>query len=251
MKKIINKETLKFINEVNPSMLAASITFYLLFIIIPIISLLGNILDLLDLNIEVLEGYRVTREQNVISVIILSFSIIWVSSRFINALTVTSDIIYKDMKKRSPFYRTVLSVILMMGVIVLIIVQIICILFFLKFFKDVLHITDFYILFFVQFVLQFISISFILSIVYKYVVPIKIRMRRTFFISLITTLIWYILTFAFYFINYVLKLNNYDTLYGSMASIMLFILWLYLVILVLVYVICINYYITKKRQVIK
>lgn len=251
MKKIVNKEMVKYINEVNPSMLAASITFYLLFIIIPVISLLSNILNLLNLDIPILSEYQVTKEQNVVSVIILAISIIWVASRFINALTVTSDVIYQDVKKRSALSRRILSVLLMMGLIVLMIIQIIVVLFFLNFFKNILQISEYYILFIIQFVLQFLSITFILSIVYKYIIPIKIKIRKTFYISLITTLIWYVLTFMFYFINYTLKLNNYDTLYGSMASLMLFIFWLYLIILALVYVIALNYYITKKRQVIK
>ena len=172
MKKIVNKEMVKYINEVNPSMLAASITFYLLFIIIPVISLLSNILNLLNLDIPILSEYQVTKQQNVASVIILAISIIWVASRFINALTVTSDVIYQDVKKRSALSRRILSVLLMMGLVVLMIIQILVVLFFLNFFKNILQISQYYILFIIQFVLQFLSITFILSIVYKYVIPI-------------------------------------------------------------------------------
>ncbi len=251
MKKILNKEMFKYLNEVNPSMLAAAITFYLLFIIVPLMSLLSNILSLLEIDIELLDEYKVTTTQNVASVIILSFSIIWVASRFINALAVTSDVIYKDVKERSMISRKILSVLLMMAIVILMIVQIVVILFCLNFFRNILHITQYYVMFVIQFILQFVSIAFVLSIVYKYIVPIKIKISKTFYLSLITTLIWYILTLGFYYINYTLKLNNYDSLYGSAASLMLFVFWLYLVILTLVYVIAFNYYITKKRQVIK
>lgn len=243
------KQITKYLNDINPSMLAASITFYLLFIIIPIMVLLSNIFKFLQMDI--FKEYQTTSSQNIISGISLAISIIWVSSKFFNALHISSDVIYQDVEKRTSINRRFKSIVLMLVLIVVITIQIVLIIYSIYFLKNILQINQYYIIFIIQFILQFISISFIVSLIYKSIVPIKIKLKNTFFISIIITLCWYILTVGFYIVNNILKLNNYDNLYGSTASIMLLIFWLYLIILVFVYIVALHYYFTKKRNVNK
>ncbi len=245
MKKKQLKELSKYLNEVNPSTLAASITFYLLFIIIPIMVLLSNIFKFLQ--IDFLPDYQFSNTKNIISLISLVISIIWVSSKFINELHISSDVIYQEEKRRPRISRKIRSIILMVILLIIITAQIAFVIYFLYFFKNILQINEYYVMLILQFLLQFISISLILGFLYKVVVPIKIKFKQTFFISLLITLIWYILTIVYYYVNYILKLNNYDVLYGTTSSLMLFIFWLYLIVLSFVYVVCLHYYFTKKR----
>ncbi|MDY4053052.1 MAG: YihY/virulence factor BrkB family protein [Bacilli bacterium] len=244
MKKI--KEFYDYTNKLYLSNLAASITFYLLFMLVPLINLINNILGYLHVEGFTSDEYLV--RSNVLSIIMFVISIIFVSSKVVNSLAISTNIIYGDKNKRSTIRRRILSVLLMILFIILIIVQI-CLSFVIShIFKNILHFKLYSL---VNLLYIFLSVSFISSIVYKYIIPVKVKLRRTFVISMVVSIIWYFATFFYDLFGTLFMNDSYSKLYGSLANLMLTMLWLYIIVLVYIYGIAFNFYFSKNYQVKK
>lgn len=240
------KKFLQYLDQINPTILASSITFYILFMLLPVSSFIGSILGWLNLTPFVMYKYRLS--QNIISLFTFVMSILWVSSKFANALTISSDIIYQDVEGRRGIKRRIFAFFFMIFFILVVIFQIVCLLFLIYFLKELVGIKEYYFIFWIQIILQFLAISLISGLIYKYVIPIKIKFKRTFLMSAIVTILWYSLTFGFRFIERYFGSTSYENLYGNMASTMLFMLWIYLIVLVYLYGLIFNYYMTKNTR---
>lgn len=238
------KEFLSYVRKINPSFLSASITFYLLFMIVPISSLIINIISILEIK-----GLNVYYSSNIISVIILLFSVIWISISFVNALNISTHIIYGTDKSKTTFKKWFKLFFLVFILIFLIIIVIVSALFLLYLLEIFIGIKAYTLLILIQFLLQFLIITLIISVIYKYVIPVHIKISRTFIMGLMTTIIWYILLFLYRIIIHNYFIASYSKLYGTLAPLLIAIFLLYIMVNISVYIILINYYIVKKYQV--
>jgi len=240
MKKI--KEFINYLSTLYIGNLAAAITFYMMFMLIPLTSLITNILGYLNIPPFSPDEYLV--RNNIISIIFFVISIIFVSSKAVNSLTISTNIIYSKKENKSFFKRKIFSSILMLAFIILVIIQIILGVFIAYFFKEVIKIKFYFL---INILYLFLSISFVSSIVYKYIIPVKIKLKKTFFMSMVITVLSYTIIIIF---NLLIKLfmnNSYNNLYGAASALMLFMMLLYMIVYVYLIGIAFNYYFSKKR----
>lgn len=236
------KAFLGYLKQIYPSLLVSSITYYILLMIIPLSSLIVNVLQFLNVT-----TYETNHQLagNIVTFVISVISICWVSSKAVNALHITSDIIYQDVSPRLGLKRWVISFLLMLLIIVIIIVQIIVLLFLNYFFSRFINQKWQFLMIILQFIGQFLMIMLTCSIIYKYIIPIKVHIKQTFVLSVIVTSCWYIVTFFFKLIYPNSQGNTYQLLYGSAASLFVFIVWVYLLVYIFVFGIILRYYLNK------
>lgn len=246
MKKHI-KEFISYVSKINPTNLSASITFYLLFIILPLFNLINNVLDYL--KIYNYDNYRINN--NILSIIILFASIIWVSYNFVKSLNISSHIIYNNDIPNISIKSYIKNYLLIVLLIFLIIIEIITVLFLLYFMNTIVGIKIYIVGVILEFLLQFISVSLFTAILTKYILPIHISIKRTIYIGIIMTIIWYLLIYFYQHIIVLFLNQSYFNLYGSFSSFLLTIYLIYLIVTSYLYVLLINYYIAKKWNVIK
>lgn len=239
------KEFIKYLEKISFPILSSSITFYLLFMILPVTNIIINVLYALDIQ-EVTGNVNIIRN-NLFYIISFFISFIWVSIRFMNALTISSDIIYRDVPPRKKIRRKILSFFLSSLFILLLVIQVTFILFVIYFIRNILKIKYLY---FVHLLIIFLTTSFLSGIIYKYIIPVKIKFRQTFYMSSVVTLVWYILTLVYNLLTDLFQKESYQALYGNLANLMLLMFWLYLMVGVYLLGLALNYYISKKSQVI-
>ncbi len=235
------KDFFKYLESISLFVLASSITFYLLFLILPLFSLVVNILGFFEIKVNLENNYFMLN--NTFSIITFIISIIFIAIRFMNALTISSDIIYQDIPPRKKLNRKILSFILTIVFVLLLVLEVIFILFVMYFIRNILKAKYLY---FIHLIIIFLSTSLISSIIYKYIIPIKIKFRRTYFMSSIVSIIWYIITLIYSFITELFQRNSYIQLYGALAGVMLLMFWLYLMVVVYLLGIAFNYYYFQK-----
>lgn len=243
MKKHI-KEFISYVSKINPTNLSASITFYLLFIILPLLNLINNVLGILQIN-------NSSSNNNIFSVIVLFGSIIWISYSLVKSLNISSHIIYNNDVPNINFKSYIKYFLLIVILIFLIIIEIITVLFLLYFINTIVGIKIYILGVFIEFILQFISVTVFTGILTKYILPVHISFKRTIYIGMIMSIIWYLL---FYVYNHIIVLfinNSYNNLYGIFSSQLITIYLIYLIVTSYLYVLLINYYIAKKWNVIK
>lgn len=238
IKKI--KNLLSYLESISFPILASSITFYLLFLILPITNLVNNILGLLEISDS--SGTNYFFISNTFSIITFVISIIIISIRFMNALTISSDIIYKDTPPRKTGKRKFLSLILTIMLVFLLVFDVVLVLFVSYFIKNILKANYFY---FLHLVVIFLTTSLISSIIYKYIIPVKIRLSSTYYMSSVVSIIWYIITIIYNLINDLFQRSSYVNLYGKFAEMMLLIFWIYLMVIVYLLGLVFNYYFQK------
>lgn len=231
-----------YLEKISFSLLASSITFYLLFLILPLINLVGNIIGLLEIEPPSSNNYFFIN--NIFSIVLFIISIIFISIRFMNALTISSDIIYQDTPPRKGYKRKILAFFLTIAFILLLVIDVSFILFVIYFIRNILKMKYFY---FLHLLIVFLTTSLISSIIYKYIIPIKIKLRQTFVMSSIVSIVWYALSLLYSIVIDLFKRNSYIKLYGSYAQAMLFLMWLYFLVNVFLLGLAINYYIFKKN----
>lgn len=239
IKKI--KSFFHYLETISFSLLSSSITFYLLFLILPLMNLVGNIIGLLE--IETINSNNYFFINNAFSIIIFIISIIIISIRFMNALTISSDIIYQDTPPRKGYKRKILSFFLTITLVFLLVIDVSFILFVIYFIRNILKAKYLYLL---HLLIIFLTTSLISSIIYKYIIPIKIKLRHTFIMSSFVSIVWYVLSLLYSIIIDLFKRNSYIKLYGNYAQAMLLLMWLYLLVNVFLLGLAINYYISKK-----
>lgn len=221
IKKIYNYYLiiLKIKNKINPSVLASSISFYIVISLIPILSLLYGILNKLELsNINEVPNF------NYINIIILFPSLIWSSSKLINNLHLVTNIIYD--KEESNIKIRILSIIYTIILLSFIIIMI-CLILYISYLKTVITLSVIFLLDILQYLLIFFFIVTILSIIYKHIHPIKINNKETIFVSSIITIILFISSIIFQAILKNFIFIKYFNIYGSFTSLVITFLWLY------------------------
>lgn len=236
------KEFLNYIKKIKPSILSSSITFYLLFMIMPAYSLISSTLSILEVD-----GYTnklYFKGSGFIQILTIIFSIIWVSGKVVNVLNKSSSIIHEEKPKKEIGYF-LRSYLFVFFIILLIVIEIVVSMFIIYLLENILGITKYYILVFIQFIIELLSITFVSSLIYKYIIPIKIKFYRILYLSFIITIIWYILIVGYKIFIKFFNLTSYFVMYGSVTNLIIFMIVINLIVSVYLYGLIFNYFIEK------
>ncbi len=222
--RIINLyKKIKYLNyKINPSILASSISFYIIITIIPILMLLYSILyklNLIDIKIDYLPN-------NFTNIIIFMCSLIWSSSKLINNLMLVSDEIYYYKEARSKIKLRIFALIAT-TVLIMIIIAMICIILYISYIKSIINIKYIILYELLEYMCMLVFISILIGIIYKYIIPIKISIMDTLKSSIIITIILFLMTNIYQNVLWEIILVKYANIYGSFASIILTFIWLY------------------------
>lgn len=207
------------------SVFSASLVFYLLLTIIPFGEMIQYIMW--KLGIQEGEGTLFLFTNGLIPSILLFIQLIWVASKLLHTLHLIADLMYYDVKERSHLKLRILSFVYMIGILVVTILLIL-ILFYVSHIKYTFPFGIRFILSFIEFLFPFVWLNVLFLLIYKYVIPIPIQFRETISISLITSFFIYILLRLYQEIVYGYFLTKYQTMYGNFASMISFLVWLYL-----------------------
>lgn len=208
-------------NKLNPSVLASSISFYIIITIIPIFVLLFSILYKLNLTNEKL----INIPNNCIGLIIMVCSLIWSISKLINNLMIITHMVY-DNKNISKIKLRINAIMTTIVLLITIIIMI-CIILYLNYIKDNLNINYIIIFDFIQYSLIFCFVLFIFAGIYKYIIPRKVSFKETLFSSFVITIILFVMTIIYKVILKNILVIKYIDIYGSFASIIVTFVWLY------------------------
>lgn len=201
--------------------LASSVTYNLILIIIPLISLIETLVNKIWLGIG-------------ITSLVFVINLLWTTSSLILTLKQTSDIIYYDIDKRGYFRSRVLSFIYCLIVILLIVLLIV--------FNLVTNYLGYYIS---SILVELIMFFLIISFIYKKIIPVYVKYKTLFFTSFIITISWCTLSYLFVYLLKYLEISYYS-LYNDFALVFVFIYYLYLISYIFVVGIIYQYYLYKK-----
>lgn len=223
IKRIIEK--FSYINrKINPSILASSLTFYLLIAILPFYQLILYIIQSLKINDNL---YYPEFNGLTIKNIIYIFSTIWACSKFINTLHIISDIIFFETKERPRLKLRILSFIYTLFLLIIIVLEIVLVIYF-GYLKQYSNYKLYLIMSIVEVFFPLIIIASIFTLLYKYIIPIKIKISQTWKTSLVITVIVYILLILYQKIFNSILISKYVGIYGSLANVISLVLWIYL-----------------------
>ena len=98
-----------------------------------------------------------------------------------------------------------------------------------------------------EIIIQFVGIWILTGFIYKYVIPVKVKLGAVLKSCLIITAIWFVMTFLYqtFFVSF--KQEAYTLLYGTLANTFLFLLWLYAISYVFIAGLIFNYYLYRKQ----
>ncbi len=229
------KKYFKFIKDINLSILSSSLTFYIVIIFIPLLTIVEVILDYLN----IISVDNILENESYLSGVFLIVSIVFIILKFISSITAYSSIIYKE---RISNIRSLIRSVIFVFILILLISFLFLISFYLDYlFKDLYKfygvIKSLYLLF---------SITLVNGIIYKYIIPIKVRFKNTLFVSLLITITWYII-FLIYRLG-VLKFNSYDLIYYHFSDMIVLIWLIYFLSYSFLLGIVINYYLDFRNK---
>lgn len=219
--KIIKE--INYLNKkINPSILASSFTFYLVISIVPLFILISNILVELKIITNV---NRTFFSSNFLNGIFLLSGLIWSSSKVVHNLYVISDLIYFDETNRSFINLRIESIIFTI-IVLLIIVFIITLFVYISYIKLIL-IKYVVLIDVLQFFILFGLIILLIALIYKYVVPIKIKIKETILIATIISIILFISVILYQRLIKFLVISSLYKLYLDYTNLIVTLLWLY------------------------
>lgn len=236
--KIIN--IYKLLNKKSYSTLSGAIAFFLIINGGSIAYLLLFISNLLEIDLPISNEYVLnflnTIEKNVdtksylYTIFFISTSIFGASSLFFHLLK-TGEIIYDEVNDKFTIIKRLTAIIFLSAVIF--IVEICFILLVLS--KNVLSNIFLRLIKYGMFIL--IPLLVVICINF-FITPHQVKIKEILKGSFITTISWYILTFAF--TTYVRIFTNYKAIYGVLTLFVVFMIWIYLIAQGLVIGIIIN-----------
>ncbi len=214
---------IKYLNyKINPGIMASSLTFYLLITIIPVLILITEILNILDIKAV----FSISVNYNIGITFVMLINLVWSSSKIIHILSIISDIIYFDVKVR-PRIKLRIKSFLLSFIYLLLVILIIVVFVYLSFIKYQLNFMPKIILDVIQFITLYFMVSLFIAYLYKKIVPTISFIKETFNISLLITLTLFIMTIAYQLIIKEILIKSYLELYGELASFIVLIFWIY------------------------
>ena len=241
----------------HPSLLASAIVFYILMVILPLGGLVLYLLGKLSIEVEGypnLFGAIANPRLSIVSSIVLLFNLLWVSSQLTDTLNIVSDVVYTDVKERVFWKRRIYSFLITLLLVFIIVVEIIAFLVISVLIKRFAQNNIFYqyplllsALHILQIIIQFVGIWILTGFIYKYVIPVKVKLGVVLKSCLIISAIWFVMTFLYqtFFVSF--KQEAYTLLYGTLANTFLFLLWLYAISYVFIAGLIFNYYLYRKQ----
>lgn len=234
-----------YINKkINPPIIASALTFFLFITFIPFYQLsvyLINKLEIVNYPLMIDKGY------NVIRVVAYIISTVWASSGFINTLHLISDIVFFETKERPRLKLRILSVLYTFGLLFIIIIEIVLVQYF-SYLKPKNHTIIYLLISLVEMFFPLIILFTVFSLLYKYVIPIKIKLKEVWKTGLLISSIIYILMILYQQIIQKYLLNMYLDVYGVFANIVTLLIWIYLNCYIFLIGMC---YIFIKKEYIK
>lgn len=238
--------------KTNPAQAAASISYYSLFSIFPLILFMIVVLSyflertvIQQEIILILENFLTGSEtlvienlQNILSSrfttsLTATITLLWSGSGAFNCIIANIHMAWPESRGRGFFINRVFAI----GAIILIFIVLAGTMLFSTFFNlsDVLAVFDIRINEIIQFLVS-VTTSFILPlllvyfasyVLYFFVPTVKVDKKGAQIGALVTTIFWRI--FTYFFSVYVLSpFNTYDVIYGSVAIIILLLLYIYI-----------------------
>lgn len=218
-------KTISYVNKkINPSLLASSLTFYFTIAFLPFYQLVLYLIGKLEI---INHPFYINSEFSLLKVIVYIMSTIWASSKFVHILHLISDVIYFKVSERPRFKLRVLSFIYTIFLLFIIIVEIILV-FYFSYLKQHCNRVVYFIISIVETFFPFILLFTIFSLLYKYVIPIKIRFKDVWKTGLLIAFLVYILMILYQQIFQTYLLDKYINAYGIFSNIISLVIWIYL-----------------------
>ena len=216
------KELTFFNQKINLDLLTSSFTFYLLLGIFPLMLLINNIL----IKLKLINGNDYLASKNIFIGLILIINLIWTSSKLTNNLLKITTLIYFKKIAKSSFKRRIMAVILTI-IFLLVATILIIMMLYLGYLKTKISPIGHFLINLGQFIAPFIFLVILISIIYKYLIPIKIKLKKTLIVSLIITTLLFLITIIYQ--NFFSINLTYHNLYHLVTNFITFLIWLYLV----------------------
>lgn len=253
LKKLLAE--IKDVNK-NPVMniLPGQLAFFFVLSIPPLISLMGIIGGMLSISTETLiafinDSFPASTSNVIIpiingkgldfSVLVFMFGALMLVSNGTNAVIVTSNTLYKvttgsDFKRRIKSIFLVIMLIILLAFIIivptfgdLIMSSLANISYFDNIFDELMIVYNI-----IKLPISFVFIYFIIKLIYTVAPDKNIKSRDVTYGAVFTTTLWIIVTKVYSY--YVTNFASYDVFYGNIASLIILLLWIYLLSYILV-----------------
>lgn len=260
MNKKENVSLFKYITEKRITTVAGAWVFFFMLSVIPLVFLLFTAFSVFGVNLktqlllslpEEFKGFVeiiLTASENVYNgaTILFIFTSLFSSSALLNQMSKDGDFMFnaKAESKKGVFRR--LWAILALGVVYAIFLaiaflfsfgnRVISTIFLLKDYRALL--------FFVGFFIAILIIYAIIILLNKFISPIKLTFRQVAFGSFVS--LTFIVVGTIGFILYLRFINSYNAVYGSMAGLLVFLIWAYILMLSLVFGTIVNVYLYNR-----
>lgn len=260
MRKIKNiiKQIFTIIHKPVMLMLPGEVAFSLFLSIFPIITLVGFVASTLGVSIanlfewfgtvlpkEIADMLLIQGSGSSLNVVIFTIIGFFVASNGPQSILVASNVLYEEPQDNSIKRRVkaIIMTILLVFMLIMIAVilafgnQILDLLLNLESIK-IVTITIFNIFKVLKWPVMALFIFFIIKMIYTILTPPYVSSKSTNMGAIFTTIGWIVTTAIFSY--YVVNIANYGIFYGSLSSIIIFIMWIYLLSYILVIGIGIN-----------
>lgn len=230
--------------------LSSAVTFSIILMVIPLVMIINIILDRIGIETTILN--YTYQESGLFSSIVFIINLFWSTSNLMLTFNQIGDTVYHTIDKRSYIKMRIKSFLTFLLLILFIIGMFLFIFIINYFIPQIKILVIKYLFFFLEFIGEFISVWLITGFVYKKLIPVKIKLKNTLTISMIITVIWYLLTSIFFPIIEWFIIDNYIEIYKTYASIFLLIYYLYIMVYVFICGIIFHYFLyLKKNKTIK
>lgn len=237
------------VNVLKPEMsiLPGQLAFYFVLTIIPLVALLGSIINIIHIPKGVLNIFynslpieianlifQISTEERIsINLIVFLATSLILASNGTNSMIITSNHIYK-MKNKGYFARRLKALFMLINLILLLVFMIIVLVFGDRI-VDILStlIANTKLLFYMKLIYRILKypISLIwvylsVKVIYIMAPDCDIKGRQVRFGAIFTTLTWVIATKVYSW--YISNFAQYNSFYGSISSIIVLLLWIYI-----------------------
>ncbi|MBR5192541.1 MAG: YihY/virulence factor BrkB family protein [Clostridia bacterium] len=253
---------IKYITEKRITTVAGAWVFFFMLSVIPLVFLLFTAFSVFGVNLktqlllglpEEFKGFAemvLTASENVYNgaTILFIFTALFSSSALLNQMSKDGDFMFnvKAEHKKGVFRR--LWAILALGVVYAIFLGIAFVFSFGdKVISTIFLLKDYRVpLFFLGFFFSTIIIYGIIILLNKFISPIKLTFRQVAFGSFVS--LTFIVVGTIGFIFYLRFINSYNAVYGSMAGLLVFLIWAYILMLSLVFGTIVNVYLYNRGK---
>ena len=232
--KEFRREIYKIKKSIHLNVLAAANTYYLLLLMFPF-----ALVNLNFNNIKLNNFFRIFGFG-----IVFIIEAIFVVSRYLNNLKLTTDILYKEIPTRNKMKEFIKSVIMIIFLVVLISFLVLISYLIFKY----VDVHNYFIYKAIEYGISFIIMLACTIVIYKYTLPVYVSFRTSFNVSVILSVIWVVISGLYYILEIFIKLyfsvNNF-------LNITFFIFFLYLFNYIVILSFAYNYMKTKNTKYFK